>query len=367
MPTTFKVISLGQHAKMDTEEGNYVAENAGALVGKSFGEKGKPLYENVQTLSEVSAGGGNSRAYDMNNDRSDDQFSIDGGKPQTFDATSVYNATLTYTDGTTATFTAVVFQDTEGNTYLAPEFSQNADQTALEAKPIQSLSLDSLYGNRWSGMTTSREDSEFLTCFGSGTLILTPDGQRPVNALKIGDKVVTQDNGPQEIRWVGGRTVRCRGNLTPIRVAPHALGLGLPHHPLILSRQHRMLVKSRIAERMFGAGEVFVSAHKLLDLPGVTLETEASFVTYWHVLCDRHEVIFANGAPSETLYMGAVARRGMSDEAMEEIRTLFPNLLQRPQALARLTPKGSAQAQLVYRMVKNRRGALERPRMQKAG
>lgn len=359
MPTTFNVISLGQQAKMDTTEGNTTAENASALVGESFGDAGTPLHQNVQTLSEVSAGGGNSRAYDMNNNRSDDEFSINGGPAQTFDATAVYNATLTYSDGTTAQFTAVVFQDTDGNTYLAPEFSQNADQDALSAKPILSMSLDSLAGNRWSGMTTSREDTDFLTCFGSGTLIATPDGQRDIEDLDVGDQITTQDNGPQTIRWVGGRTVRCRGPLQPIRVEAHALGLGLPHHRLILSRQHRVLVKSRIAERMFGAAEVFVAAHKLVGLPGVTLDAEAAFVTYWHVLCDRHEVIFANGAPTETLFMGAMARRGMSDQAMDEIEALFPNLLRRPQTLARQTPKGHAQSQLVYRMLKNKRSALE--------
>lgn len=359
MATTFKVISLGRQAKMDTTEGNYIAENASDLVGESFGAAGTPLHQNVQTLSEVSAGRGTSTAYDMNNHLSNDKFSINGAPAQTFDATAVFNATLTYTDGTTASFTAVVFQDTDGNTYLAPEFSQNADQDALGAKPIQSLSLDSVAGNYYSGMTTSREDTEFMTCYASGTLIATPQGERPINHLQVGDQVLTKDHGPQTIRWIGGRTVRCRGPLQPIRIQAHALGRGLPHHTLVLSRQHRMLVTSRIALRMFGAAEVFVSAHKLSDLPGVTLEEEAAFVTYWHILCDRHEVIFANGAPSETLYMGAMTRLGLPDEAMDEIRTLFPDVLSRPQTLARLTPKGHAQKQLVYRMIKNKRAALE--------
>lgn len=359
MPTSFKVISLGQQAKLDTAEGNYAAENASALVGESFGGPGAPLNAEIRTLSEVDAGGRYSRAYNMNADRGEDTFSIDGGAAQTFDATSVYNATLTYTDGTTANVTAVVFQDTEGNTYLAPEFSQNADHNALEAKPIQSMSLDSLAGNRYSGMSSDRQDTDFMTCFGSGTLIATPKGERPIEELGVGDRITTQDHGAQEIRWVGGRTVRCGGMLQPICIQPHALGLGLPHHPLILSRQHRILVTSRIAQRMFGTPDVFLSAHKLLGLPGVKLEREAAFVTYWHVLCDRHEVIFANGAPTETLYLGAMARHGMPDHALQEIQTLFPQVLQRPQTLARMFPKGQAQSQLVFRMLKNKRAALE--------
>lgn len=359
MPTTFKVISLGQQAQMDTTEGNIVAENASDFVGEIYGGSGAPLHQNVQTLSEVSAGGGNSGVYDLDNNQSNDTFSINGGAPQTFDGGALFNATLTYSDGTTANITAVVIQDTDGNTYLAPEFSQNADQAALEAKPILSLSLNSVAGDRHSGLTISRANSDFMTCFGSGTLIATPQGDRAIEQLQVGDQITTQDNGPQSIRWVGGRTVRCRGPLQPIRVEAHALGLGLPHHTLVLSRQHRMLVTSRVAQRMFGTPEVFVSAHKLLGLPGVSLETEAAFVTYWHILCDQHEVIFANGAPSETLFLGAMTRRGMPDQAMTEIQTLFPDLMHRPQTLARLSPSGHAQSRLVFRMIKNKRAALE--------
>ncbi|WP_420010869.1 Hint domain-containing protein [Tateyamaria sp.] len=366
MPSTFKVISLGQQSKMDTTEGNYTAENAADLVGMSFGEAGDPLFNDVQTLSEVSASGGNRNAYDMNNNRSDDKFSIDGGSAQTFDATAVFNATLTYTDGTTANFTAVVFQDTDGNTYLAPEFSQNADQAALEAKPIQSMSLDSLAGNRYSGMTASREDSDFVTCFVSGTLIATVDGDLPIEALSVGTEVITQDGQPEPIRWIGGRTVRCHGSLIPVRIRANALGLGLPNRTLLVSKQHRIMVASPITKRMFGEDEVLVAAHKLVGLPGVELAVETGFVTYWHILCDRHEVIFANGAPVETLYLGTMTKVAMSDAAWSEVAALFPQLQTHAHRLVRMTPKGHAQSKLVARMIKNKRAALERIRLPRA-
>jgi hypothetical protein len=366
MPQTFNVISLGQHAQMDTTEGNYVAENAADLVGMSFGSADAPLLHQVQTLAEGSAGAGTATAYDMDNTLGNDTFSINGGAAQTFDGTAVFNATLTYTDGTTATITAVVFQDTDGNTYLAPEFAQNSDQTALEAKPIQSMSLDSLAGNRYLGMTSSREDSDFMTCFVTGTLIETPGGAQRVDRLNIGDQVITRDHGPQKIRWIGGRTVRCKGPFVPIRIDANALGSDLPHQTLCVSRQHRMLVASPITHRMFNTGEVLIAAHKLLDLPGVRLGTEAVFVTFWHILCDRHEVVFANGAPCETLYLGAMARRAMGDAGQDEIARLFPDLLTHAQTLAHLAPKGHAQSKLVARLVKNRRAALEGPARFKA-
>jgi hypothetical protein len=54
-----------------------------------------------------------------------------------------FAATLTYVDGTTATITAVVFQDHDGNTCVAPQLSYNADQAAMEAHPIEAITLDS--------------------------------------------------------------------------------------------------------------------------------------------------------------------------------------------------------------------------------
>ena len=58
MPTTFSVISLGNLTSIDTTEGNYTAENAGDLVGSSFGGPGDALANQVQTFTEGAAGSG---------------------------------------------------------------------------------------------------------------------------------------------------------------------------------------------------------------------------------------------------------------------------------------------------------------------
>lgn len=209
MPTTFNVLSLGVQPIIDPTEGNNVAENASALENMTFGSVTDPLWELSQSFSPGTGGfgGGTSTAYDQDNSLSNESFRLDGGPEQVFDASVVYNAVITYTDGTTANITAVVFQDTAGNTYLAPEFSANADQTALEAGPIRSLTLNSLVSNTFSGMTGSRQTSNFAVCFTAGTMIATPDGERAIETLKVGDLVETLDNGPQAIRWIGG--ARC--------------------------------------------------------------------------------------------------------------------------------------------------------------
>ena len=361
MPTTFNVISLGNFASIDPTEGNTTAENAASLVGLTFGGPGNSLVNNMQSLSSTGSGfgGGNATAYDMNNSASNDQFSLDGGPAQTFDGTSVYNATITYIDGTTATFTAVIFQDTAGNTYMAPEFSANADQAALEAAPIRSLTLDSLVGNSFSGLTGTRETFNFVTCFTTGALITTQSGQVAVEDLVPGDKVMTRDHGFQEIRWVGSTVRMGFGKSQPIRIKAGALGMGMPERDLVVSQQHRMLVSSAIARRVAGAREVLVPAKKLVGLPGIEYADDMITVTYHHILFDRHEVIFAEGAPTESLLTGAMARRAVGSEALAEITDLFPQLLDSASQPARIVPKGGELRELLRRHVKNGQPLLQ--------
>lgn len=171
MATTFEVFYLGTGPILDPTEGNITAENVGTIVGLTFGTAADPLVGNVHTFGPGTAGysggtslysDGTSFAYDLDNNVSNDQFTIDGGPDQTLDTAVIYNATITYMDGTTATITAVVAQDTEGNLYLAPETSYKPDQTALEAKPIQSLTLDS-YDSTAEWLTADRYDANFAS------------------------------------------------------------------------------------------------------------------------------------------------------------------------------------------------------------
>ena len=358
MPVTFNVISLGTQASIDPTEGNNVAENASALVGQTFGDVANPLWEQVQSLSPAGAGfgGGNSNVYDMNNANSNDQFSLDGGAAQTFDGTAIYNATITYTDGTTDTITAVLFQDVSGNTYLAPEFSANSDQTKLEAGPIRSLSLDSLAGNVYSGTTGSRQTSDFMVCFAQGAKIRTPLGDIAVQNLRAGDKVCTLGNGNQPIRWIGCKMVSAQGAMEPICISKGALGQNLPSQDLVVSRQHMMMTQARVVERMFGTPRALVAAHKLTDLDGIAPCTDLGFVTYWHILCDNHEIVFANDAPSETLFVGPQAQDMLDPEAMDEINALFPEL---PIKTAQTKPSSQQQKRLVERLHKNQKQVLQ--------
>ncbi len=321
MATTFQVIYLGNLPDIDSEEGNWVAESANDLVGLEFGSADDPLAGSTATWSQM---GGSDRTYDMNNDRDSDEFSINGGDAQTFDGVAVYDATITYTDGTTANITAVVAQDANGESYLTPEFSDNSDQAALEAKMIQSISLDSVVGDEYVGLISSRVDMEMVTCFTEGTKIRAEHGDVPIQHLTRGDRVMTLDHGLQSIRWIGSSTVAARGVLAPIRFASGTLG---NNRPLRVSPQHRMLVQGSALELCLGEAQALVPACHMVNGHNITHDPGGS-VTYYHLMFDRHEMIWAEGALSESFYPGEQGFDALSPDAQREILSLFPNLTQ---------------------------------------
>lgn len=318
MPTTFNVISIGVLADMDTTEGNNVAENASGLVGMTFGSAGDALVNDFVTMSSV---GTVDTSYGTNNSPAD-QFSIDGGAAQTFDSTAIYNATITYIDGTTATYTAVLYQDVNGNAYLAPEYSANTDQVALEAGAIRSITLDSLVGDTYSGLTTSRQDWNFVTCFVRGTEIETADGPVPVEHLKAGDLLRTVDNGFQPLRWVGSRRVAAQGAFAPILFNKGALGNDVP---LRVSPQHRVLLSGWRAELFFGQPEVLAPAKSLVNGDTI-MRAVGGEVEYFHILFDQHELVYSAGIETESFHPGQLGWSTLSQLAREEILTLFPEL-----------------------------------------
>ncbi len=312
MVTSFKVVSLGKLADMDTREGDYTAENANALTGSSFGGGDDGLLDRFVKFSPGSKGaeGGRSGAYDQNA-KANDTFRIDGGADQSFDSVAVYEATITYFDGSTATISAVVFQDTSGNTYWAPEMSENADQAAMEAGPIKALSLDKLLVSRAAGLGAERADCDNAVCYVAGSRVLTGAGPRPVQDLQPGDLVHTRDRGLMPVRWVGRRSLSVTPALAPIRIGPSALGPGMPTRALCVSPQHRILLRSEVARRLCGTPEVLVAAKKLLALPGIDQLNTLDEVTYVHFMLDSHELVFVEGALSESLFLGPQARHSL--------------------------------------------------------
>ncbi len=163
MATTFNWIYLGTSTTfLDPTEGNTVAENASLFVGQTYGSTTDPLYTHVTSATMID-NGGTAAALDQNNSLSNDQFTTNigaGTQTFTFDGTVVYDATVTYANGTTATVTAVIAQDTAGHLFLAPDptSSTSPDTAAYEAMPIVSIRLTAISGGvtSYSGMSTDR-------------------------------------------------------------------------------------------------------------------------------------------------------------------------------------------------------------------
>lgn len=203
-------------------------------------------------------------------------------------------------------------------------------------------------------------------CFTRGTRIETKSGQRLIQNIKVGDKVMTANGVYQKVRWIGSTKVSAKvlskdEKLRPIRIVAGALGHGLPKRDLLVSRQHRMLVSSEIAYRVCGATDVLVPAFRLTELPGIFPCEETSEVEYFHILFDDHEVIFAEGAPSESLLTGPEALKAVSPTARAEILGLFPELkdLDYEAEPAAFIPSPKAQKRLAARHVQNDKAVLE--------
>lgn len=199
-----------------------------------------------------------------------------------------------------------------------------------------------------------------VVCFVAGTLIETLNGFVAVEKLAVGDMVLTSDEGYQPIRWIGSTTLsglalKRNSNLRPVRIKAGALGHNVPSSDLLVSPQHRILVRSRIAQRMFGATEVLVPAKQLLQVEGVDYADDMAHVEYVHFLFDKHQIVLANGAETESLYTGTEALKSVGKAARAEIFELFPMLEDGEVTIepARLIASGRQARKLTSRLIQN--------------
>ena len=214
-------------------------------------------------------------------------------------------------------------------------------------------------------------ESGNIACFANGTHLRTPDGDKPVETLKVGEHLCLHkdhtDTGQSAPilrifkRYLGAHTLAKNEKLAPVRIRAGALGCNLPKRDLLVSQQHRMLVCSKIASRMFGHAKVLVPAIKLIQLPGIDVDTSLSDITYYHVLMEKHQVLFAEDAPSESFLTGPEALKTLSAEAQAEINALFKvkqHALETSRSAYPL-PRRKHQKKLVARHLKNRKPLLE--------
>ncbi len=172
-----------------------------------------------------------------------------------------------------------------------------------------------------------------VICFAGGTLIDTPDGPRPVEALRAGDRVSTRDDGAQEVLWTGSRRMSgarlyAMPHLRPIRVRAGAMGDDRPDSDLLVSPEHRMLIRGARARELFNEDEVLVAARDLIDGQWVVGETGYREVTYFHLLTERHQIVWANGMETESFHPAAADFDLMEPDQKAALLSTLPGLEQ---------------------------------------
>jgi Ca2+-binding RTX toxin-like protein len=180
------------------------------------------------------------------------------------------------------------------------------------------------------GTMTFKNIENVIPCFTPGTLIATPRGEVPVETLRAGDRIITRDNGMQEIRWVGRRDMSwadlaAAPHLKPILIKQGSLGNGLPERDMMVSPNHRVLVANDRTALYFDEHEVLVAAKHLAGGKGVH-SVDAAGASYIHFMFDRHEVVLSNGAWTESFQPGDLTLKGMGNAQRTEIFDLFPEL-----------------------------------------
>ena len=151
--------------------------------------------------------------------------------------------------------------------------------------------------------------AQVFNCFATGTTILTPQGERAIETLKPGDRVMTHDGRSTPVIWVARQTVaNPRGvelGRKPVRIDAGALGPDLPNRPLTVTADHALL----FGDMLVNAGTLAEDGTPVRFLPLAEMPTK--FI-WWHVELEEHECVVANGVPAES-FIDYVGRSGFDN------------------------------------------------------
>jgi glycosyltransferase involved in cell wall biosynthesis len=215
---------------------------------------------------------------------------------------------LAYVSGATAMLngdTLTVTSGTTTDTFTLPDIETGTKFTAMD-----------------DGTPSHGALVEEVTCYCRGTLILTDNGEVPVESLNIGDRLVTRSGAVRPIKWIGRRSYAgwlAAGNpqVWPIVFQPNAITDGVPKRTLMVSPGHAMFLD----DALFPAG-------LLANGMSITKSGALEEVHYFHLELDTHDVIAAEGAWAETFVDDD--SRGVFHNAAE-FHALYPH-----------TPRGAA-------------------------
>ncbi len=247
-------------------------------------------------------------------------------------ANSVNSAALVDVSGPTNTLVDFYTTDRDPATAaITPTTGAAAGftSTALEAENLNNASYN--WDINGENQNLGPQNPGDVVCFAAGTLIKTPDGERLVEDLKAGDLVMTLDHGALALVWTGRRDLgsqdlSSRPEWRPIRISACSLDGHLPTRDLTVSPEHRVLVQSARSSLLFGTTQILVPASDLDGQTGVDRDASCNAVTYVHIMCDAHQVVWANGQPCESFHPNSGALSRGEERVRSELIDLFPQL-----------------------------------------
>ena len=161
-----------------------------------------------------------------------------------------------------------------------------------------------------------------IPCFVAGTRIRTSRGEVAVEDLEVGDLVNTLDDGLQPLRWIGRKSVAAKGNLAPVRIKAGTFG---DHGTLMVSPQHRILVRDALADLLCGEQDVLVAAKDLVNDRSIR-SVPGGMVDYVHLFFDRHQIVFSEGLATESYLPGPQTAHAFDKKMMAELNNIFGKL-----------------------------------------
>ena len=168
-----------------------------------------------------------------------------------------------------------------------------------------------------------------LVCvaFTTGTRVTLAGGkQAPIETLRAGDRVLTRDSGPQPLRLVVKSTMRALGSFAPVVISAGTLG---NQGDLVISPHHRVFLYRQDERQLGGTAEILVQAKHLVDDEHVWWR-EGGYVDYYALIFDRHEIIYAEGIPVESLMVNEAMLNLLPGELSAEIAARLPDIKHRP-------------------------------------
>jgi hypothetical protein len=244
------------------------------------------------------------------------------GNTLKFDGTTMPSNTIDMTPGNTIDLAGIAYDSAHGTAVLVGsqlQVTENGTTYDLNLSGIPAgeyFHLGSDNSGAFGGLGGTDITENTTPCYCRGTLIETVRGKRPVEDLRIGDRVITVSGRPKPIKWIGrrgydGRFIRGRRDVLPMVIAAGALKRGVPARDLWVSPEHALYLD-----------EVLVPARFLVNGMTITQAEAVDSVEYFHLEFEGHEIIVAEGAAAES-YVESHNRRSFHNA--DEFYALYPD------------------------------------------